>query len=243
MLYELSSVIQMSRIARTGTCTQTWRVKHNITSEWNATFCRECYVLYKLSSVIQMSRIARTGTCTQTWRVKHNITSEWNATFCRECYVLYELSSVIQMSRIARTGTCTQTWRVKHNITSEWNATFCRECYVLYKLLCKMSHVYINLLDIESFKFHSEMSRVEQCRKCLVNKEEMKMKKWKCVIFKCYSSEKLITLNILHEVVPTCYSFHSWVDWSNADKVSCSRKQHTVAGVRTVYLCIQKPTF
>ena len=63
--------------------------------------------------------------------------------------------------------------------------------------------------------------------------------KWKCVIFKCYSSEKLITLNILHEVVPTWYSFHSWVDWSNADKVSCSRKQHTAAGVRTVYLCIQ----
>ena len=55
----------------------------------------------------------------------------------------------------------------------------------------------------------------------------------------CYSSEKLIILNILHEVVPTWYSFHSWVDWSNADKVSCSRKQHTAAGVRTVYLCIQ----
>ena len=60
--------------------------------------------------------------------------------------------------------------------------------------------------------------------------------KWKCVIFKCYSSEKL---NILHEVVPTWYSFYSWVDWSNADKVSCSRKQHTAAGVRTVYHCIQ----
>ena len=27
--------------------------------------------------------------------------------------------------------------------------------------------------------------------------------------FKCFSSEKLITLNILHEVVPTWYSFHS----------------------------------
>ena len=65
------------------------------------------------------------------------------------------------------------------------------------------------------------------------------MKKWKCVIFKCYSSENLITLNILHEVVPTRYSFHSWVDWSNADKVSCSRRRHTAAGVRTVYLCIQ----
>ena len=63
--------------------------------------------------------------------------------------------------------------------------------------------------------------------------------KWKCVIFMSYFSEKLITLNILHEVVPTWYSFHSWVDWSNADKVSCSRKQHTAAGVRTVYLCIQ----
>ena len=56
------------------------------------------------------------------------------------------------------------------------------------------------------------------------------MNKWKCDIILCYSSEKLITLNILHEVVPTWYSFHSWVDWSNADKVSCSRKQHTVAG-------------
>ena len=31
----------------------------------------------------------------------------------------------------------------------------------------------------------------------------------KCVIFMCYSSEKLITLNTLHEVVPTWYSFHS----------------------------------
>ena len=30
-----------------------------------------------------------------------------------------------------------------------------------------------------------------------------KWKKWTCVIFKCYSSEKLITPNILHEVVPT----------------------------------------
>ena len=43
------------------------------------------------------------------------------------------------------------------------------------------------------------------------NKEVMlyglywKEKKWKCVIFKCYSSEKLITLNTLHEVVPTWY--------------------------------------
>ena len=58
--------------------------------------------------------------------------------------------------------------------------------------------------------------------------------KWKCVIFMCYSSEKLITLITLHEVVPTWYSFHSWVDWSNADKVSCSRRKHTDAGVRTV---------
>ena len=32
-------------------------------------------------------------------------------------------------------------------------------------------------------------------------------KKWKCIIFKCYSSEKLKALNILHEVVPTWYSF------------------------------------
>ena len=37
----------------------------------------------------------------------------------------------------------------------------------------------------------------------------------------------------------TWCSFHSWVDWSNVDKVSCSRKQHTATGVRTVYLCIQ----
>ena len=29
------------------------------------------------------------------------------------------------------------------------------------------------------------------------------------MIFKCYSSEKLITLNTLHEVVPTWYSFQA----------------------------------
>ena len=55
--------------------------------------------------------------------------------------------------------------------------------------------------------------------------------KWKCVNFKCYSSEELITLNTLHEDVPTWYSFHSWVDWSNADKVSCSRRKHIDAGI------------
>ena len=55
--------------------------------------------------------------------------------------------------------------------------------------------------------------------------------KWKCVNFKCYSSEELITLNTLHEVVPTWYSFHSWVDWSNADKASCSRRKHIDAGI------------
>ena len=33
--------------------------------------------------------------------------------------------------------------------------------------------------------------------------------KMKMMIFKCYSSEKLITLNILHEAVPTWYSFYS----------------------------------
>ena len=59
------------------------------------------------------------------------------------------------------------------------------------------------------------------------------------MIFKCYSSEELITLNTLHEVVPTWYSFHSWVDWSNADKVSCSRRKHIDAEVRTRDLCIQ----
>ena len=47
--------------------------------------------------------------------------------------------------------------------------------------------------------------------------EPWKLKKWICVNFKCYSSKELITLNTLHEVVPTWYSFHSWVDWSNAD--------------------------
>ena len=36
-----------------------------------------------------------------------------------------------------------------------------------------------------------------------------KQMKMKIVIFKCYSSEKLITLNILHEAVPTWYSFRS----------------------------------
>ena len=63
--------------------------------------------------------------------------------------------------------------------------------------------------------------------------------KWKCVIFKCYSSEELITLITLHEDVPTWYSFHSWVDWSNADKFSCSRRKHIDAEVRTRDLCIQ----
>ena len=57
--------------------------------------------------------------------------------------------------------------------------------------------------------------------------------------FKCYSSEELITLNTLHEVVPTWYSFHSWVDWSNADKVSCSRRKHIDAGDWTVNVCFQ----
>ena len=56
-------------------------------------------------------------------------------------------------------------------------------------------------------------------------------KKWKCVNFKCYSSEDLITLNTLHEVVPTWYSFHSWVDWSNADKVSCSMRNILMLGI------------
>ena len=59
----------------------------------------------------------------------------------------------------------------------------------------------------------------------------VKWKKWKCVNFKCYSSKELITLNTLHEVVPTWYSFHSWVDWSNSDKVSCSRRKHIDAGI------------
>ena len=63
--------------------------------------------------------------------------------------------------------------------------------------------------------------------------------KWKCVIFKSYSSEELITLNTLHEVIPTWYSFHSWVDWNNADKVSCSRRKHIDDEVRTRDLCIQ----
>ena len=56
----------------------------------------------------------------------------------------------------------------------------------------------------------------------------------KSVNLKCYSSEELIALSILHEVVPSWYSFHSWVVWNNADKVSCSRTQHTIAGLRTV---------
>ena len=69
---------------------------------------------------------------------------------------------------------------------------------------------------------------------CFKNECHHKKWKWKCVIFKCYSSEKLIILNTLHEVVPTWYSFYIWVDWSNADKVSCSRRKHIDAGVRTV---------
>ena len=35
--------------------------------------------------------------------------------------------------------------------------------------------------------------------------------KWKCVIFKCYSSEELITLNTLHEVVPTWYCIYIYM--------------------------------
>ena len=52
-----------------------------------------------------------------------------------------------------------------------------------------------------------------------------------CVILKCYSSEKLIALSTLHEVVITWYSFYSRVDRSNADNVSCSRTQHTEFGI------------
>ena len=33
--------------------------------------------------------------------------------------------------------------------------------------------------------------------------------KKKSVIFKCYSSKKLIALNTLHEVIPNWYSFYS----------------------------------
>ena len=67
--------------------------------------------------------------------------------------------------------------------------------------------------------------------------------KIKSVICSYYSSEKLIALNNLHEVVPTWYSFQNCVDGSNANKVSCSRTQHTDAGVRNFNLYIQKPTF
>ena len=45
------------------------------------------------------------------------------------------------------------------------------------------------------------------------------------LFFMCKSSEKLL-LSALHGVVPTWYSFHSWVNWCNEDKVSGSRKQH-----------------
>ena len=40
------------------------------------------------------------------------------------------------------------------------------------------------------------------------------------------------------EAVPTEYSFHSWVDLGNLDKVFCSGTPHTDAGIRTVNLCI-----
>ena len=39
------------------------------------------------------------------------------------------------------------------------------------------------------------------------------------MIFECYSSEKLITLNILHEVVPTWYSFTT--DSTEAMRIKC----------------------
>ena len=32
---------------------------------------------------------------------------------------------------------------------------------------------------------------------------------FKCLIFMCYFAEKLIALNVLQEVVPTWYTFHS----------------------------------
>ena len=60
---------------------------------------------------------------------------------------------------------------------------------------------------------------------------DKRKKKEKSVIFKCYSSEKLIALNILHAVVPTCYSSNSCSTEANADKVSCSRTQHTDVGI------------
>ena len=39
------------------------------------------------------------------------------------------------------------------------------------------------------------------------------------MIFKCYSSKKLITLNILHEVVPTWYSFTA--ESTEAMRIKC----------------------
>ena len=52
----------------------------------------------------------------------------------------------------------------------------------------------------------------EDCDKYLVEAGEartVEQAEKKSVIPKCYSSEKLIALNTLHEVVPTWYSFHS----------------------------------
>ena len=61
--------------------------------------------------------------------------------------------------------------------------------------------------DLDDMLIDKYFKDCESCgRKKLGIINEMKLK---CVIFKCYSSEMLIALNILHEVVPTWYSFHS----------------------------------
>ena len=44
------------------------------------------------------------------------------------------------------------------------------------------------------------LSRIDYCNSLLPGSE-------KCVISKCYSSEKLLALNTLHDVFPTWYSF------------------------------------
>ena len=106
--------------------------------------------------------------------------------------------------------------------------------------LSKKLDLYIVSNDISAWHTHKNRMRDKPDNIIVQFVNRMKNeKKWKCVIFKCYSSEDLITLNTLHEVVPTWYSFHSWVDWSNADKVSCSRRKRIDAEVRTHDLCIQ----
>ena len=75
--------------------------------------------------------------------------------------------------------------------------------FVLYYAYIEIFYVYLFRIVLCSIV----CAGVSALKLSILHTEKMKMNK--CVIFKCYSSEELITLNTLHEVVPTWYSFHS----------------------------------